>query len=50
MTLTVQELIDELSKFNAETPVVIGINEDFADIEEVDYDNYFGYTRKIVIK
>jgi hypothetical protein len=51
--MTVKELIEELSKWNQDAPVYFhyGDNLVFEEaVNEVESQNYYGYTRKVVIK
>jgi hypothetical protein len=48
--MTVKELIAELLEFPPDTPVYIDNGDGTVSVDEVEWDNYYGYTRKVVIK
>jgi hypothetical protein len=48
--MTVKELIEELLQFPQDTPVMIDNGDGTVNIDEVEWDNYYGYIRKVVIK
>lgn len=48
--MTITELIEELEKYPPETPVFLDNGEHAVNIDEVDFDYYYGYLRKVIIK
>jgi hypothetical protein len=48
--MTAKELIEELLQFPQDTPVYLDNGDGHVMVDEVEWDNYYGFTRKIVIK
>jgi hypothetical protein len=48
--MTVSELIDQLQSLNGETEIYIDNGDGIVKADEIEIDNYYGFTRKVVIK
>jgi hypothetical protein len=48
--MTIEKLIDELMKFPLDTSIMIDNGDGAVNIDEIEWDNYYGYTRKVIIK
>jgi hypothetical protein len=48
--MTIKELIKELEQYPPETPVMLDNGDGLVNIDEVEWENYYGYIRKVVIK
>jgi hypothetical protein len=48
--MTVKEMIEELMKFPLDTVVKLDNGDGTVDIDEIEWNNYYGYIKSIVIK
>ena len=48
--MTIKELIEKLQDFPLETLVILDNGDGLVNIDEVEWENYYGYIRKVVIK
>lgn len=48
--MTIKELIEELEKYPPETEILMDNGDGLVKIDEVDFDIYYGYIRKVILR